>query len=345
MNKILEIKNISKRFGNIQALRDVSFDVEKGEFVFIVAHTNAGKSTLLKIIAGILEPDEGEIYIEGENITKTPPWERPVGYMPQTYALFPHMTVLENVMFGPIHRGLDREEAIEKAQKYIELVGLKDWEKAYPHELSGGMQQRVALARVLAVEPKIILLDEPLSALDALLRVRLRGEIKKILKGKTVLWVTHDQEGAMSLADKLIVMRSGRIVAVGNAMELYYKPPSLYVAHFLGEINFIESVAHGGFVQILDTKVSTDKIGPVVIGIRPEDIKIVKNNSSPLGRVKELRFVSGFWRLLVDVEGIDLVVYSLKRIRSKEVSLRIRPEDVLVFDYPPEGIRRAVHLE
>ena len=342
-NRILEVRNISKRFGKIQALKNVSFDVEEGEFVCIVAHTNAGKSTLLKVIAGILKPDEGDIYIEGELATHIPPWERPIGYMPQTYALFPHMTVLENVMFGPIHRGIEEEKARKIALKYIEMVGLKGWENAYPHELSGGMQQRVALARALAVEPKILLLDEPLSALDALLRVRIRGEMKKLLKGKTVLWVTHDQEEAMSLADKLIVMRRGRIVAIGKPMELYYKPPTLYVAHFLGEINFIETVANNGYTQIFDVKVDTSKVGPVIIGIRPEDIKIAEEGIP--AKVKESRFIGGYWRLVVDAEGIDLVVYSLRKVSNGEVCIKINPENIMIFDYPPEGIKRAIHLE
>lgn len=220
------LEKVSKKFGRITALNEINLMLEDGEYSCILGPTGSGKTTLLKIIAGLVEPDSGDVYIDGRRVTGTPAETRNAVYMHQNYALFPHLTVSQNIIFGLTARGFSEEDARRKVSEVLEIVRLREWADAYPRELSGGMQQRAALARCLATGARLLLLDEPLGALDARLRLEVRRELSRIAEelNLTVVHVTHDQSEALSLADRLILMRNGKIVQAGPPEEVYFKP-------------------------------------------------------------------------------------------------------------------------
>src|ERR1043166_1135564 len=236
----LSVAGISKSFGRIVAVDDISFSVAHGQIVALLGPSGCGKTTTLRLVAGFETPDRGDIRIQGASMRGLRPYERNIGLLFQHYALFPHMTVEQNIAFGLRHRGAGRAEVTRAVAAMLELVQLQGYERRRPDELSGGQQQRVALARALAVKPQIMLLDEPLSALDAKLRLELRFALKKIPAGSsmTAVVVTHDQDEAMSLADWLIVMNAGRIVQQGPPMDIYARPQSRFVAEFVGASNW-----------------------------------------------------------------------------------------------------------
>lgn len=215
--------------------------MDKGEILCLLGSSGCGKTTTLRMIGGFLESDEGKVIVDGEDITKLWPEERPVSTVFQSYALFPHMTVIENVIYGLKFQGADKKTALQEGRKYLEIVGLEEYEHARIHEISGGQQQRVALARALIVKPKILLLDEPLSNLDAKLRVRMRSEIRQLQQrlGLTMIFVTHDQEEAMVLGDRIAIMNEGHLVQLGTAQEVYRYPANEFVMNFLGEANCV----------------------------------------------------------------------------------------------------------
>ncbi|MBQ2867325.1 MAG: ABC transporter ATP-binding protein, partial [Firmicutes bacterium] len=232
----LELKNITKRFGDFTAVKDFNLTVEDGEMIALLGGSGCGKTTTLRMIAGFTEPTEGSIFVAGKEMGKIPPYKRNVGIFFQNYALFPHMTVFENVAFGLKLQKLPKAEIEQRVSEILSLVKLYGLEKRYPRELSGGQQQRVALARALVTRPSILLLDEPLSNLDAKLRVEMQVEIKRIQKelAITTIIVTHDHEEAVSLADRVIVMNAGQILQVGSPYEIFDKPNSEFIADFMG---------------------------------------------------------------------------------------------------------------
>lgn len=238
----LKIENISKIFEKERGVKNVSFQLEKGELVSFLGPSGCGKTTLLNIIGGFVKNDSGSIYLEGKDITESPPEKREIVTVFQNYALFPHMNVVENVKYGLKYRGYNKEEQIKLAKEYLKIVGLEGYEKNSVGELSGGQQQRVALARALVLQPKILLLDEPFSNLDAKLKIAMREEIKELQKrlGISMIFVTHDQEEALSISDRIVVMSNGEIVQIGKPEEIYYSPKNRYVAEFIGKINFLE---------------------------------------------------------------------------------------------------------
>jgi putative spermidine/putrescine transport system ATP-binding protein len=240
--KVVEIKNITKRFNEVLAVSNASFDLEKGRIMSLLGPSGCGKTTTLRCIAGFETPDEGSVRIAGKDMVGKRPYERNVGLLFQDYALFPHMTVEQNVAYGLRYRGFDRHTIPKRTAEMLALVKLTGYEKRRPSQLSGGEQQRVALARALATNPEVMLLDEPLSALDAKLRQELRIELKEILRavGSTTIVVTHDQEEAMSLAEHVIVMDKGRIMQSGTPTEIYAKPMSKFVAEFIGRSNWFK---------------------------------------------------------------------------------------------------------
>ena len=254
----LNIENISKIFEKERGVKNISFQLEKGELVSFLGPSGCGKTTLLNIIGGFVKNDSGSIYLEGKDITEYPPEKREIVTVFQNYALFPHMNVVENVKYGLKYRGYNKEEQIKLAKEYLKIVGLEGYEKNSVGELSGGQQQRVALARALVLQPKILLLDEPFSNLDAKLKIAMREEIKELQKrlGISMIFVTHDQEEALSISDRIVVMSNGEIVQIGKPEEIYYSPKNRYVAEFIGKINFLE-------------------IG----NKRPEEIKMRRDNS------------------------------------------------------------------
>lgn len=238
----LKIENISKIFEKERGVKNISFQLEKGELVSFLGPSGCGKTTLLNLIGGFVKNDSGSIYLEDKDITEYPPEKREIVTVFQNYALFPHMNVVENVKYGLKYRGYNKEEQIKLAKEYLKIVGLEGYEKNSVGELSGGQQQRVALARALVLQPKILLLDEPFSNLDAKLKIAMREEIKELQKrlGISMIFVTHDQEEALSISDRIVVMSNGEIVQIGKPEEIYYSPKNRYVAEFIGKINFLE---------------------------------------------------------------------------------------------------------
>lgn len=273
----LDLKNISKNFGNKKALIDVSAVIEKGEFVCILGPSGCGKSTLLRIIAGLEGQNEGDILLRGNSITMLPPEKRNFGIVFQSYALFPNLTVYKNIAFGLENRKMKGNEISKKVSEILKIVELEECKDRYPSQLSGGEQQRVALARAIVLSPEFLLLDEPLSALDAKVRVKLRNQIRELQRklGITTIMVTHDQEEALSMADKIIIMKDGAVMQIGTPQEIYKFPTNVFVADFVGSINFIED----------STKQNT-------YAVRPEDIVIGFGDSGKYntGKIKDMEY-------------------------------------------------------
>lgn len=278
---ILAIEGLSKRFGGQAALTDIDLEIEQGEFIALLGPSGCGKTTLLRCIAGFLTPETGSVRVAGEDVTGLPPYRRPLNTVFQNYALFPHMSVADNVAYGPRRKGMHRAEAAKLAGEALDLVGLAGFGSRLPSELSGGQQQRVALARAIVNRPKLLLLDEPLSALDLKLRRRVQTELKQIQHrlGIAFLFVTHDQEEAMSMADRIVLMDRGRIEQVGRGQDIYARPSSRFAADFIGDANFLEverradgtlSLLHGAIVLPPSDLPS----GEIVAVLRPEDLLI-----------------------------------------------------------------------
>ena len=285
----LRLEHITKRFGPVAAVDDVSITVEPGELFFLLGPSGCGKTTLLRIVAGFYEPDAGRVFFGDDDVTGRPPHRRRCGMVFQNYALWPHMTVLENVAFGLGIRGLSRTERRRRALEVLAIVQMDDYARRKPTQLSGGQQQRVALARALAIEPDFLLLDEPLSNLDAKLRLQMRIEIRRTQQATRVtsVYVTHDQDEALAMADRMAVVRDGRVVALGRPRDLYLDPPSAWVAGFLGATNLIEGEVAGragGAATIrtafgdLAAAAAPAGLGvgaPVVISVRPESVHLI----------------------------------------------------------------------
>jgi ABC-type Fe3+/spermidine/putrescine transport system ATPase subunit len=291
--KVVEFENITKAFGNVVAVAGISFDVKKGEIVSLLGPSGCGKTTTLRLIAGFETPDGGVIHLAGKNVHGEPPYARNVGLLFQDYALFPHMTVAENIAYGLRRRGIDRRSISSRLMQMLQLVKLVGCEERRPSQLSGGQQQRVALARALAIEPQVMLLDEPLSALDAKLRQELRIELREILTavGLTAIVVTHDQEEAMSIADRIIVLNGGRIVQEGTAREIYAHPATKFVAEFIGRSNWflgrLQASISSGLSEFLTNDGhrlrvrfnGVDGHGVNSICVRPERMRIEEDDS------------------------------------------------------------------
>jgi len=275
----LELRGVRKTFGSFTALENVDLDVDRGEFVCFLGPSGCGKTTLLRIIAGLEVQSAGRIAQGGRDVSLLPPAQRDYGIVFQSYALFPNLTVADNVAYGLVNRKMPRAEARARVTELVKLVGLPGSEDKYPAQLSGGQQQRIALARALATSPALLLLDEPLSALDAIVRVHLRGEIRSLQRklGVTTIMVTHDQEEALSVADRIVVMNHGRIEQVGSPMQVYREPASPFVADFVGRINVVPATAEAaGRVRIGATSFTCAHDAPpgaaVKLYLRPEDV-------------------------------------------------------------------------
>ncbi|WP_297470174.1 ABC transporter ATP-binding protein [Thermococcus sp.] len=296
----VELRNVEKRWEGFELHVDLS--VKDGELLTFLGPSGCGKTTTLRIIAGLERPDSGKVLFSGRDVTELEPYERNIGIVFQDYALFPHMTVFKNIAFGLEMRKLPRAEIEKRVKWALELVGLRGFENRYPEQLSGGQQQRVALARALVVEPEVLLLDEPLSNLDAKIRERLRSEIRRIQRdlGITTIYVTHDQEEAMAISDRIAVMNVGTVEQVGKPLELYYRPRTEFVARFLGTGNILELEAENGVARLgnLEFRVGTN--GKVRVFFRPESVIIIEGND---GNVVDYELLPGRMRLYIDVEG------------------------------------------
>jgi len=269
----LRVEGLKKRYGGLEVLAGVDLSLREGEILALLGPSGSGKTTLLRLIAGLERPDEGRVFLFGEEVTRLPPEKRGLGVVFQDYALFPHLTALENVAFG-----LKGQGRREKALAALERVGLTLFKDRKPHELSGGQQQRVALARALAPGPKVVLLDEPFSSLDAGLRAATREEVRAILKGlgTAALLVTHDQEEALSFADRIGVLRGGRLEQVGPPEEVYLRPKTPFVAQFLGQTNLLPGEGQGGYAETClgPVPLSEPREGPLLLSLRPEALRL-----------------------------------------------------------------------
>jgi iron(III) transport system ATP-binding protein len=302
----LELDGISKLFGNFVALRDISLTIHEGELICFLGPSGCGKTTLLRAIAGLDVQTRGRIVHRGKDISAQPPAARDFGIVFQSYALFPNLTAADNVGYGLANGRRPRAEIAARVRELLELVGLPDAGAKYPSQLSGGQQQRVALARALATSPGLLLLDEPLSALDAKVRSQLRREIKGLHRrlGITTVMVTHDQTEAMTMADRIVVMNAGRIVQIGTPVEIYSEPADLFVADFVGAMNFLAGIIAGPHrVRIGGVEISCSSNGlasgtPVVAAVRPEDIVIEPAGSDdrdgPYARLVHVEFFGSY---------------------------------------------------
>jgi iron(III) transport system ATP-binding protein len=345
-NDALRIERIVKKFGDFTALNDVSLAIHKGELVCFLGPSGCGKTTLLRIIAGLEVQSSGTILQNGRDISRLPPMMRDYGIVFQSYALFPNLTIYANVAYGLVNRRLPKNTIRERVAELLTLIGLPDSGAKYPGQLSGGQQQRIALARALATSPGLLLLDEPLSALDAQVRVRLRGEIRHLQQrlGVTTILVTHDQEEALSIADRVVVMNQGVIDQVGTPMEIYRQPASPFVADFVGKTNMLAAIVRGDELEIGDVRLQTDGTpvnfrsgAAVTVFLRPEDV-VVSNagDAAPgsfAGRIENIEFLGAMCRLGIRVDGIasqlviadfsprDMETFHIERGRPVRVSL------------------------
>ena len=288
----IRVEKVSKRFGKVEALKGVDLEVRDQEFLVLLGPSGCGKTTLLRIVAGLEAPTSGEVYIGERRVTHLPPRLRGIAMVFQNYAIFPHLTVYENVAFGLRMKRRPEEEIRRKVGEVAALLHIEELLDRYPAQLSGGQRQRVAVARALAVEPEVLLMDEPLSNLDALLRLEMRAELKRLLKETrtTTLYVTHDQVEAMSLADRIAVMRQGEIVQLGTPTEIYHAPADTFVGGFTGipPMNFLRSGALGGRVVLEGFAVPSPVEGEVLLGVRPEDLRVSKEQAEGAFRARVL---------------------------------------------------------
>jgi len=281
----LELEGITKYFGQVTAVDHVSVSVEQGEFLTLLGPSGCGKTTILRMVAGFETPNEGNILLDGDDITNRPASKRPMGMVFQSYALFPHMTAEQNIAFGMDIKRMPKDEIKRRCAELLELVGLSDKGRNFPHQLSGGQQQRIALARALAVEPKVLLLDEPLSALDAKVRVSLRNEIRRIQQQlkMTAIYVTHDQEEALAISDRIAVMAKGRIEQLDQPEEIYSNPRTVFAASFVGTSNSFRGVLTSASEGLCKVEGYTLHVPPmpqlhdddhVLVVVRPEEVRI-----------------------------------------------------------------------
>jgi ABC-type Fe3+/spermidine/putrescine transport system ATPase subunit len=308
----IELDKISKRFGAMEVLRDLSLEIKPGELCCLLGPSGCGKTTALKIINGLLEADAGRVRLYGQDITDVPPQQRNLGMVFQNYALFPQMNVFDNVAYGLRRRRVVPDIIRRKVGQALEMVRLEGVEKRRAHELSGGQQQRVALARALIIEPRALLLDEPLSNLDARLRADMRDEIKRLQRELeiTMVYVTHDQEESMSIADRIVVMHNGRIEQIGTPREIYEHPATAFAAGFVGNINLIPGEVITGELRLLGQSYSRREggppDGPVVCAVRPERIGLDNGGDAPIrGRIQEISYFGAVTRYRVTVEDGD----------------------------------------
>ncbi len=340
-NVVIELRHVSVSFDGEQILKDINLNIRNGEFITFLGPSGCGKTTTLRIIAGFLEPDEGEVIFDGKKINGMPPHKRQVNTIFQRYALFPHLNVYENIAFGLRLKKLPKDRIEAKVKEMLSLVNLKGFEHRNINSLSGGQQQRVAIARALAVDPKVLLLDEPLGALDLKLRKDMQVELKKIQQslGITFIYVTHDQEEALSMSDTIVVMDGGKIQQIGSPMDAYNEPVNAFVADFIGESNIVDGVMKqdrvvefsGHVFDCLDG--GFDQNEKVDVVVRPEDVDVVPKEKGMLtGTVTSVTFKGVHYEIIVDINGFLWMIQStdLSRV-GEEIGLFIEPDAIHIM--------------
>ncbi|RJQ63940.1 MAG: ATP-binding cassette domain-containing protein [Desulfobacteraceae bacterium] len=349
------LEKLSKQFGNLIAVNGVDLDIKPGEFICFLGPSGCGKTTILRMITGFEEVTSGKIIYDGKVINRVIPQKREFGIVFQSYALFPNMTVRQNIAFGLKMRRMPQRQVDDRVDEMLRLIGLAGWENHYPSQLSGGQQQRVALGRALAIKPNVLLLDEPLSALDAKIRVRLRTVIKRLQDelGITLIYVTHDQEEALALADRVVIMRDGEIIQIGSPWEIYKKPKTSFIAEFVGTSNFITGKKENGTVRFgrvgfAACNLDHLKGDTVHMAIRPEKIELVKTGDSTEGmiqsniietKVEVVNFLGAIVRITFTLEGeemlFDMPEREFERVdlkRGDKVSLYFSPDAFHAYD-------------
>lgn len=356
----IRIVNLEKHFGEVTALSNINLDIEKGEFFTLLGPSGCGKTTLLRTIAGFYHQDKGDIYIDGELVNNVPAYQRNTGMVFQNYAVFPHMTVFDNVAYGLRVRKMPKDVIARKVAAALKSVHLEGYEMRTPDKLSGGQQQRVGLARAMAIEPRVLLFDEPLSNLDAKLRIEMRDEIRAVQKslGITSVYVTHDQEEALVISDRIAVMNQGVIQQIGKPWEIYTNPQNTFVAYFVGKINMLtmrlEEGSEGGLRRAVKGGLSlvipaegTEGLEEVVVAFRPEDVveaSAAGRKNEITGSLQTVSFMGSVARFELDVEGQTITV---DRHRPREadmpqkgsaVAFAVPVESILLF-HPKTGLR------
>ncbi len=341
MKKIVELKNISKSFDGELILDNISLDIYDNEFVTFLGPSGCGKTTTLRMIGGFEQPDQGDVVFMGERINDVPPHKRNINTVFQKYALFPHLNVFENVAFPLRERKVPKEEIEEKVNDMLKKVMMSAFADRRVTSLSGGQQQRVAIARALISHPKVLLLDEPLGALDLKLRKDMQVELKKIQKstGITFIFVTHDQEEALSMSDTIVVMSEGKIQQIGTPTDIYNEPKNAFVADFIGESNIVDGVMledfkvkfAGHVFDCLDK--GFDKNEPVDVVVRPEDVDIVKSDDAMLkGQVTSVTFMGVHYEIIVDVAGFKWMIQTTDFVsEGSVVGLSLDPDAIHIM--------------
>ncbi|GAA0704004.1 ABC transporter ATP-binding protein [Paraclostridium ghonii] len=341
LENIIELKNLSKRYDDNQVLDNLSLDIKKNEFLTLLGPSGCGKTTTLKIIAGFEYADDGKVLFEENDITDIPPHERQINTVFQKYALFPHMNIYENIAFGLKIKKLPKDEIDKKVKEMLKLVALDGFEKRQVESLSGGQQQRVAIARALVNEPKVLLLDEPLGALDLKLRKEMQMELKKMQKklGITFIFVTHDQEEALTMSDKIIVMNKGKIQQMGTPQDIYNEPENSFVAKFIGESNIFDGIMLKDYLvefcgkkfKCVDKDFEINENIEVVI--RPEDVKMVEPEKGMLkGKVASVLFKGVHYEIEVNENGRMWILHNTQSAQvGSELGLDIYPEDIHIM--------------
>lgn len=338
---IIDLKNISVSFDGQPILKDLNLYIRDGEFITLLGPSGCGKTTTLRIIAGFLEPDAGEVIFEGKVINGVPAYKRQVNTIFQRYALFPHLNVYENIAFGLRLKKMKEKDIQAKVSEMLALVNLKGFGPRKVDSLSGGQQQRVAIARALAVDPRVVLLDEPLGALDLKLRKDMQIELKNIQQrlGITFIYVTHDQEEALSMSDTIVVMDGGKIQQIGTPTDIYNEPKNAFVADFIGESNIVDGIMHGDFsvefqgikFQCVDKGFGKDE--PVDVVVRPEDVDIVPPEEGMLkGVVTSVTFKGVHYEIIVDIDGFKWMIQTTDYSAvGDEIGISIKPDEIQVM--------------
>jgi putative spermidine/putrescine transport system ATP-binding protein len=347
----LQLNRLEISFGAVPVVRDFNLAVEKGEFVSFLGPSGCGKTTVLRMVAGFETPTVGSITIDGQDVTRLRPNQRNIGMVFQSYALFPNLSVAQNVGFGLRVAGMAKAKIAARVVEMLELIGLQELGERYPFQLSGGQQQRVALARALAPRPQVLLLDEPLSALDAKIRLSLREEIRAIQRelGITTVFVTHDQEEALSMSDRVVVMHKGIADQVGTPFEIYNRPATRFVAQFVGTLNLLEGTvldAATGKLRIGETQVALNRALPadgkdkISLALRPEIVALGRQEGRNVvlsGRIAEVHFLGSVIRIRVDVAGQSVSLDTFNRpdapppVVGSAVEISVSENDLLIL--------------